>query len=249
MKKAMILAGPGIQGEQEMAAAFQAVSFVTEIHDLSDILASKFTFDQFCKRYAVLAFPGGYSIAGNCSSSQIMALKIRLQLKWDLSLFAQRGGMILGVGTGFKTLIKLNIFGADVSLTRNAQGNFFNEWVKVTPAGQRCLWLKGLGTLDLPVRHDEARLIFGATRRLETMDKMKRLGMLCLHYENKRFQSEENLAGLCDPTGRILGLIPHPESFIRWTSYPDWSFQPNRANTPGQGLSFFENAYQEASRS
>jgi phosphoribosylformylglycinamidine synthase len=77
---------------------------------------------------------------------------------------------------------------------------------------------------------------------------MERQGMLCLRYEEDHNGSEERLAGLCDTTGRIFGLMPHPEAFVRWTSHPEWTLQPGRANSPGQGLVLFENAFQEASR-
>ena len=79
---------------------------------------------------------------------------------------------------------------------------------------------------------------------------------MCLRYEAAQTGSlngspngsEEALAGLCDPTGRILGLMPHPEAFVRWTSHPEWTQTPGRAQAPGQGLSLFENAYKEATR-
>ena len=85
-------------------------------------------------------------------------------------------------------------------------------------------------------------------RRVEVLGKMDRHGMTCLHYEEDHNGSEERLAGLCDQTGRIFGLMPHPEAFVRWTAHPEWTAQPARASAPGQGLAIFENAYQEALR-
>jgi phosphoribosylformylglycinamidine synthase len=153
--------------------------------------------------------------------------------------------LVIGICNGFQALIKMGIFGKGVSITHNSQGKFINSWVKVTPSGTRCIWLKGLGTFDLPIRHGEGRLVIAANRRSETVDKMERQGMNCLRYEGNPNGSLDRLAGLCDPTGRIFGLMPHPEAFVRWTSYPEWTLQPARASTSGAGLSIFENAYSE----
>jgi phosphoribosylformylglycinamidine synthase len=163
-----------------------------------------------------------------------------------LNAYVGRGGLVIGICNGFQALIRMGIFGRDISITNNIQGKFINSWVKITPSGSRCIWLKGLGTIDLPIRHGEGRVIIATDRRSETFEKMERLGTTCLRYEENPNGSEERLAGLCDPTGRIFGLMPHPEAFVRWTSHPEWTGQPARASAPGQGMAIFENAYQEA---
>ena len=155
---------------------------------------------------------------------------------------------MIGICNGFQTLMRMGIFGKDVSITHNSQGKFVNTWVKTTPWGNKCVWLRGLGTLDLPIRHAEGKIVIASMRRTETLDKMERGGLTCLRYEGDPNGSEERLAGLCDLSGRVFGLMPHPEAFVRWTSHPEWTSQPARASAPGQGLAIFENAYQEATR-
>jgi phosphoribosylformylglycinamidine synthase len=140
----------------------------------------------------------------------------------------------------------MGVFGKDISITHNAKGKFQNSWIKTTPTGSQCIWLKGLGTFDLPIRHGEGRVIIAPSRRTEVLSKMNRLGMTCLKYDGDPNGSDEQLAGLCDATGRIFGLMPHPEAFVRWTAHPEWTQQPGRASSPGQGLAIFENAYREA---
>jgi phosphoribosylformylglycinamidine synthase len=194
----------------------------------------------------VLALPGGFSFGDDLTSGKVLALKIRHKLAWDLSVFAERGGLVLGICNGFQALIRMNVFGKDISITHNAQGKFVDSWIRVVPTGTQNLWLKGVGAMELPIRHGEGRVVINPSRKTEIMGKMERLGMTCLRYDGDPNGSEERLAGLCDATGRIFGLMPHPEAFIRWTAHPEWTAQPGRAASPGQGLAIFENAYKEA---
>lgn len=246
-KRALVLTGDGINCEQETAQAFRMAGFAPEIKHLNDAVAERITLDEFSSRYSVLALPGGFSFGDDLTSGKVLALKIRHKLGWDLPSYAQRGGLVIGICNGFQALIRLETFGKDLSITHNVQGKFIDTWVKCTPAGSQCVWLKGVGTLDLPIRHGEGRIVFAPTRKAEVLGKMERQGMTCLRYDGDPNGSEERLAGLCDPTGRILGLMPHPEAFVRWTSHPEWTSQPGRASAPGQGLALFENAFKEAS--
>lgn len=246
--RVLVLTGDGINCEMETAQAFRMAQFEPDIRHLNDLIYEKTSLDQVSSRYSVLALPGGFSFGDDLTSGKVLALKIQHKLGWDLSTYAARGGLVIGICNGFQALIRMGIFGQDVSITHNLHGKFMNTWVKITPYGNKCVWLKGLGTVELPCRHAEGRLILAASRRSETLSKMEAMGLTCLKYEGDPNGSEERLAGLCDVTGRILGLMPHPEAFIRWTSHPEWTAHLARASSPGQGLAFFENAYQEAMR-
>lgn len=244
--KVLVMTGEGINCEQETAQAFSAARFDTEIRHLNDLIRQGLTLDELSRSYSVLAIPGGFSFGDDLGSGKVLALKLLHQLKWDLATYASRGGLVLGICNGFQALIRMGVFGKDLSITHNLNGKFNNAWVKMTPSGTKCIWLKGLGTLDLPIRHGEGRIVFSSSRKVETFDKMERLGMNCLRYEGNPNGTEDRIAGICDPSGRIFGLMPHPEAFIRWTSHPEWTLQPGRATAPGQGLAVFENAYREA---
>jgi len=246
--RVLVMTGDGINCETETAQAFQMAGFDAEIRHLNDLILDGMTMEQLTARYAVLALPGGFSFGDDLTSGKVLALKIQHRLKWDLQAYANRGGMVIGICNGFQALIRMGIFGADISITHNVQGKFLNTWVKVTPSGSKCVWLKGMGTVDLPIRHGEGRLLIAPSRRSETFDKMERQGMTCLRYVGDPNGSEDRLAGLCDVTGRIFGLMPHPEAFVRWTAHPEWTAQPGRASAPGHGMMVFENAYMEALR-
>jgi phosphoribosylformylglycinamidine synthase len=222
--------------------------FEPQIRHLNDLIAEGLREDQLYPKYAALALPGGFSFGDDITSGKILALKLRHGLGWTLTQYAERGGLVIGICNGFQAMIRMGVFGKEISITSNSSGKFVNQWVKVSPQGQTCVWLRGLGTLDFPIRHGEGRVVIQKNRRVEALEKLRRRGMNCLKYEGDPNGSEEGIAGLCDGTGRILGLMPHPEAFIRWTSHPEWTLTPGRANAPGQGLSLFENAYQEAIR-
>lgn len=244
--KVLVVTGDGINCETETAQAFRLAGFEAEIRHLNDMIVDRMQLDDLALKFSALALPGGFSFGDDLSSGKVLALKIQHKLGWDLHKYAERGGLVIGVCNGFQALIRLGIFGKEVSITHNLSGKFVDTWVKVTPTGTKCAWLKGIGTMDLPIRHGEGRIVFATSRRTEFLSKMDRQGMTCIQYYLNPNGSEERLAGLCDTTGRIFGLMPHPEAFTRWTAHPEWTAQSGRANSPGQGLAIFENAFREA---
>lgn len=244
--KALVLSGEGINCEFETAEAFRLAGFQADIRHLNDLIDEAMSEDALLSQYSALALPGGFSYGDDLSSGKVLALRIKHGLKWDLHRYAEAGGLVIGICNGFQALIRMGVFGRDISITHNAKGRFINAWVRTWPGSGRCVWLKGIGSIDLPMRHGEGRILFPESSRSETLGKMERQGMLCLRYENNLNGSEDNLAGLCDATGRIFGLMPHPEAFVRWNAHPEWTAQPSRAGSPGQGLVIFENAFQEA---
>ncbi len=248
--KVLVLTGDGINCETETAQAFRLAGFDSDIHHLNDLIAERFHLDDLSKKYSALALPGGFSFGDDLTSGKILALKIQRGLGWDLLQYTQRGGLVIGVCNGFQALIRMGVFSRDISITQNEGGKFINRWERVTPRGNKCIWLRGMGSLELPIRHGEGRIVIGQTRKTEILIKMERTGMNCLKYEGNPNGSEEKIAGLCDPSGRILGLMPHPEAFVRWTAHPDWTSQSSRSSAAshamGQGLMVFENAFREA---
>jgi phosphoribosylformylglycinamidine (FGAM) synthase-like amidotransferase family enzyme len=244
--KALILAGEGINCEQETADAFSLAGFQSVVRHINDLISENVTEQVLMSQFSVLALPGGFSFGDDLGSGKVLALKIQHRLKWDLEKYAQNGGMVIGICNGFQALIKMGTFGKDLSITHNAGGKFLDTWVKVSPGSNRCVWLKGIGTIDLPVRHGEGRVIMQEKNRAEILSKFERQGMVCLKYEQNPNGSDQSIAGLCDPTGRVFGLMPHPEAFVRWTAHPEWTAQASRSGSPGQGLAIFENAFQEA---
>ncbi len=243
--RALIISGEGINCELETQEACLAAGLEAEIRHVRDLVAEHVGTDEISRRYGLVVLPGGFSFGDHLASGKVLALQLQSRLKWDLPLFAERGGLVLGICNGFQAMLRMGLFGREISITRNLQGQFVNTWVRVTPHGNRCIFLRGLGTFDLPVRHGEGRIVVEHGHRTEIISKLDRSGMSCLRYEEPINGSEDRLAGICDPSGRIFGLMPHPEGFLRWSAHPEWTLTPGRAGAPGLGLAVFENAAKE----
>ncbi len=244
--KALILTGDGINCERETADAFRLSRVEPEIRHLNDLISEGMSLDRLSAQYQIIALPGGFSFGDDLGSGKVLALKIIHSLRWDLAKFADRGGLVLAVCNGFQALIKMGTFGKNLSITQNVKGKFIDEWTRCEPNTKRCVWLRGVGSLVLPMRHGEGRICFQTRDRDEALSKLLRQDQVCLRYEDAANGSDDRIAGLCDSSGRIFGLMPHPEAFVRWTSHPEWTQQPERAGAPGQGLAIFENAYKAA---
>jgi phosphoribosylformylglycinamidine synthase len=251
LKRAWVLTGDGINCEIETAAACRAAGFATEILHLSELVerAKNGSGTHALDSISLLAIPGGFSFGDELGSGRVLALKIRRQLGWDLPAFARAGGVVIGICNGFQTLVSLGVFGDGVALAHNRHGRFVNQWgtLDIEPgADTRSPLLRGIRSLDLPIRHGEGRLLF------EGDDHGKR-AFAALRYRGENPNgSFESIAGLFDETGRIFGLMPHPEAFLRKSQHP--GFYRDRERDPalrsnaaalseGAGLRIFTNAF------
>jgi phosphoribosylformylglycinamidine synthase len=190
----------------------------------------------------------------------VFANKLKFNLGEDLERFIEGGNLVLGICNGFQVLAKLgllpafdgNYWNQTVSLTYNDSGRFEDRWVhlKVNP-DTRCLFVKGIETLDLPVRHGEGKFV---TDNREILQRVLTGNQLVLTYTDSQGNaplypdnpngSMGDVAGICDPTGRIFGLMPHPEAYNHRTNHPLWT----REELPeeGRGLAIFYNAVEFA---
>jgi phosphoribosylformylglycinamidine synthase len=249
----------GKDGDWEMAQAFALAGFEAELRLVSDLIAERVLEKDLYPRYAVVALPGGKSYQDDFGAGQILSLLLKHKLGWSFETYAQKGGLVIGTGDGFHALIRCGVFGKEISLLYPTVQNFgedFLNWVKVTPTSRICPWLKGLGSFVSPMKSSQNRLVVDPSRRVEVLGRLKRKGQICLRFESREdvstsaVESDETIrfAGLCDPTGRIFGTFIEPQGFVRWTSHPEWTLNPERAQSPGQGLAIFDNAYQEVMR-
>lgn len=213
--KAIILAGDGLNCENETAKAFQKAGAEASIIHINDLLDRPF----LLMNYHILAIPGGFSFGDEISSGQILALKLKHGLENELKEFAKTR-LIIGICNGFQTLTKLGLLPFPeakraVTLTQNRSHQFINSWVQVKLAASKSPWLKGLPQeFNLPIRHAEGRVVFKGNEheQKELFQKMKEHGQIALTYENDINGSYAKIAGLTDKSGRIFGLMPHPEA-------------------------------------
>lgn len=251
MIKALVLAGDGINCEQEMSQAARAAGFKVDIVHINDLIRKRFSQDHLKKEYRALFMPGGFSFGDHLGSGRVLALKLSKGLNWDLEDFSANGGIVLGVCNGFQALIAMGAFGKKVSITHNIQNKFINRWVDLTPditaditkETSPNIFLKNVEKLYLPIRHGEGRLLFDSSVDIANSPDFK----VSLYYSEDVNGSTQRIAGLSNPTGRVFGLMPHPEAAVRKTQNPQWTLCPEKSHEEEIGMMFFKNAYKEVS--
>ena len=261
--KSIVLTGNGTNCEREMAHACRlAGSDVVDIVYISDLLYGAKKLDN----YHFLNLPGGFLDGDDLGSAKANANRIRHaavkkdseKLYEQFIRFINDGKLVLGVCNGFQLMVKLALlpgFDADygrqkVTLSFNDSGRFEDRWVslKINPASP-CVFTKALKGMYLPVRHGEGKLIAAS----ETVRKrLHRMNHVAAQYSTADFSaptdeyplnpngSTDAIAGICNESGRLFGMMPHPEAYLHRTNHPRWT----REDLPeeGAGLAIFRNA-------
>lgn len=252
--KTLVLAGFGINCEQETKVAFERAGAEATCVHLTDLMENPDAIHD----YDILAIPGGFSYGDDVASGKIFANRLRHKVGEALLKFVQDGKLAIGICNGFQVMVKMGLLPffdgtleQEVTLTNNDSDRFENRWVHLKKeASSPCVWLKDVTLLEAPIRHGEGNFI---PRDEATLKKLEDSGCVALRYAtadgslaNGEFPANPNgsvgdIAAICDPTGRIFGLMPHPEAFIEATNHPQWTRNGDLASE-GQGLQLFKNA-------
>ncbi|MBI9107120.1 MAG: phosphoribosylformylglycinamidine synthase subunit PurQ [Spirochaetales bacterium] len=223
--KTCIITGFGINSDRDLAGAFETAGSETQLIHINDLISSPERLNDF----QILGFPGGFSFGDHLGSGLVFANLFKKNLKMSLEKFIADGKLIIGICNGFQVLVKMgvlpNLSGSwtpEVTLVHNECGTFIDDWVKLEKKkGSACVWLEGIDEIELPIRHGEGRFIAAGDGIMETI---KRENLDVLKYSGWNPNgSAENIAGITDKTGRILGLMPHPEAFVEAENHPLWS--------------------------
>lgn len=247
MKKkvqALILTGDGINCENETALAFSEHGCVTKVMHIQDLIDQPGLLNQ----YQILALPGGFSFGDEIGSGQILALKLKYSLGVVLTEFINQKKLIIGICNGFQVLVRLGLLPKpfterQMTLSHNRQGHFINKWVNLTVPHSKCIWTKSLQgkEIALPIRHGEGKITFAGDQATQhnTFQALVTQGQIALSYTEDVNGSYQQIAGVTDPTGCILGLMPHPEA-----ATSNWLLPDGTAKKSGQafGQHFFINA-------
>lgn len=232
MIHALIIKGYGINCEKEMALACRLAGASPITMHAKDFFTNPVSLDKV----HLLLLPGGFSFGDELGAAKAFANRLTYssKIKDRLHAFVDRGGCILGVCNGFQLLVKLGLLPdgkeQEVSLANNDSLRFENRWAHHTVASSPCVFTKGLEQLYLPIRHGEGKLVF------KNADVHKRLveqnqivfryanadGTPTQSYPDNPNGSVDAIAGLCDPTGRVLGMMAHPEACLRFFHQPGW---------------------------
>jgi phosphoribosylformylglycinamidine synthase len=238
--KVGILTGFGINADVELAQAFELAGAHAELLPVTSLVDEP----HRLKGLQILGFPGGFSFGDHLGSGRVLAQLVKQKLKDELAEFAERGGLVLGVCNGFQTLVKMGIlpnlkgdWTPETTLIGNDTGTFQDRWVRVAYNPRNASpWVEGLGESDLPIRHGEGRFQVADAAILKTLHDRN---LVAATYVGANPNGAvDAIAGITDPTGRIFGLMPHPEAFVTRLNHPLWR---RRADVGTLGLEVFRN--------
>jgi phosphoribosylformylglycinamidine synthase subunit PurQ / glutaminase len=259
--KACVVTGFGVNADEELALAFEmAGARARRVHE-HDLAEDPRQLGEF----QILAFPGGFSFGDHLGSGKVFATLFRRSLGAALEKFISRGGLVIGVCNGFQALVKMGFLpdlggthAQEVSLIHNDSGRFEDRWVRVGFENRSpCLWTRGLPDMDLPVRHGEGKFV---TESSTTLAELESRNLVALRYLPRAALSDagatacypddpngstNHIAGICDPTGRVFGLMPHPEAFLYPENHPEWT-RKRPSGSGGLGLAVFRNGVRAA---
>jgi phosphoribosylformylglycinamidine synthase subunit PurQ / glutaminase len=261
--RAIVIAGNGTNCEMETAHACRLGGFDrADIVHISSLIAGETKLDD----YRLLALAGGFLDGDDLGSAKAAANLYSYasvegtgeRFADAIRRFIEGGRLILGICNGFQLLAKLGLvpavggayFSAQATLTNNARGRFEDRWVTLgaDPASP-CVFTRGIDRLEVPVRHGEGRFVFAGDdmrRRVEDGHQVvfryldPATGTPTEDYPANPNGSPGGVAAVCDPTGRVMGMMPHPEAFLHKTNHPRWT----RLDLPeeGAGVALFRNA-------
>lgn len=261
--KAIVVTGNGTNCEREMAHAVRLAGGEADIVHTSALFGG----EKRLRDYKFLNLPGGFLDGDDLGSAKAGAVRFRFGMVAaedgmarffdELLEFIDAGGLVLGICNGFQLMVKMGLlpgFDGDhgnpvASLMHNDSGRFEDRWVNLTVDRESpCVFTRGMEKIYVPVRHGEGKFVPGDEAVRERMVKERLYvvkyadlkGEPTMEYPANPNGSADAVAGICDPTGRLFGLMPHPEAFLHRTNHPRWT----REDLPeeGQGLMIFRNA-------
>ena len=250
--KVLVLTGYGINCDMETQHAFKLAGADAERVRLTDLTNGTRKLSEF----HILAFTGGFSFGDDIASGKVLANMIKYNLGEQVREFIEAGKLIIGICNGFQAMVKMGLLPGlngdyttqNVTLTFNDSGRFEDRWVHLRANRRtKCVFTKGLDAIYLPVRHGEGKFV---AKSPEVLARLKKGNNIVFQYTDSEGNlagyphnpngSVDSIAGICDDTGRVFGMMPHPEAYQHRTNHPRWT----REELPeeGAGMAIFRNA-------
>lgn len=245
--RALVVTGDGINCDYETSWALSLAGFAPARISATELFASP----QALLNFQLCAIPGGFSFGDEIASGKVLAVKLKERLSEQLYKFVDSKGLLLGICNGFQVLVQLGLLPNAqpdkprmVSLLHNDGGKFINRWVRLQiDAAVPTPFFKGLNEIDLPIRHGEGRITLASDAQNSDEELIKKRAPL--RYSADVNGSFDRIAALTDASGHVMGLMPHPEAFVRWTQHPAWTsrkFDQRFSPEEPHGLTLFRNA-------
>ena len=251
--RVLVLRAPGTNCDVETAFAFERAGAESSLVHINRFVGG----EQRLSDYQVLVVPGGFTYGDDIAAGRVLANELRLGLGEDVQRFVEGGGLILGICNGFQVLVKAGILpgspgtgSTPLTLTDNDSGRFECRWVYLTVnRDSPCVFTRGIERMFLPVAHAEGKVVVtddGLPQANTVLFYTDEQGNRDAGYPHNPNGSVADIAGICDSTGRVFALMPHPERFIRGIQHPQWTRRG--ATEHGDGFRVFQNAVQWAER-
>jgi phosphoribosylformylglycinamidine synthase subunit PurQ / glutaminase len=258
---ALILTGYGINCEEETAYAFERAGAVSAIIHINELIKNP----DFLLKNQIFAFPGGFSYGDDTGGGKAMANKIKNNLINEFMAFIDKDTLMIGICNGFQILANLGILPAidgtvgkaEISLEYNRTFRYECRWVDLNIGDSPSIFIKGIKKLRVPVAHGEGNFFAEKT----ILKKIEKMGLVVMRYAKPDGSlakgefpynpngSVNDIAAICDKSGRILGMMPHPERNTFLTHRDDWTYLKEKAKRKGrsipeesEGLTIFKNA-------
>ena len=247
MVKTIVLRAPGTNCDAETVFAFEQAGSEVDLVHVNRLIRH----ERKLADYQILVIPGGFTYGDDIAAGKVLANELQLKLGEDIRRFFEAGGLILGICNGFQVLVKAGFLPdphsdghSQVTLAANDSGKFECRWVNLAVNKESpCVFTNGMESMYIPVAHGEGKFV-AAPEIIPDIN-------VVVHYTDERGDtgagyphnpngSAGNIAGICDSSGRIFALMPHPERHIRGTQHPQWTRLG--AKQYGDGFPIFRNA-------
>jgi len=254
--RVLILLANGTNRDQDAAQAFVEAGADPVILPLNQLRSQQ----QSWREFHILVLPGGFSYGDALGAGKLLALDLQTYFAEEVAHFVESGKPVIGICNGFQALVKAGILPGDreigrlpqATLTHNARGSFECRWVTLIPSSQKCVWTRGLSEpVECPVAHGEGRFVLSDPEQGRLAQEHDQVALVYAaptglpangEYPYNPNGSSLDIAGVCNPQGNVLGLMPHPENHIFPYQHPLWT----RGARRGSGLPLFANGVAHA---
>jgi phosphoribosylformylglycinamidine synthase len=272
--RALVPTGYGLNCDYETEYSLKRAGAEVHLTHINELISpGRADSPSSLESYHILVLGGGFSWGDDHGAGVILASKLKYNM-WDqIEKFIRDGKLIMGICNGFQGLVNLGLLPGvgerygerRVAVTYNDSGNFVDTWVRlrINPRSP-CIFTRGISEIELPVRHGEGKFYAAP----EEIERIVENGQVALQYADETGEaaggrwpwnpngSLEDIAGICDVSGRIFGLMPHPEAFNHFTNHPDWARtreiqrwdRKETGKNEGRGIALFRNAVEYVSR-